>query len=148
MYRNTVHISEWINLLAAASVLKFDRVREHAIAAIEKASERPDDVEMIVLAEKYGITRWLRPAYISLCKRTESLKLKEAERIGMEKVIKLTQAREEFIKESVGVNGIHAASPSSSRYPWASNGIQSPTLSPTPAINEAGNIIDSIFFSE
>ncbi|KAJ4490330.1 hypothetical protein J3R30DRAFT_3399705 [Lentinula aciculospora] len=107
MYRSNgdaVPVSEWINLLAGASALKFDRAREHAITAIDNASVRPDAIEMMVLAEKYGITKWLRPAYISFCKRTEPLQLNEAERIALDKVVKLTQAREEFLRESVAAD--------------------------------------------
>ncbi|KAJ4495316.1 hypothetical protein C8R41DRAFT_724942, partial [Lentinula lateritia] len=102
MYRSSadaVPVSEWINLLAAASALKFNRAREHAIAAISDVSQRPTAIDMIVMAEKYGITKWLRPAYISFCKRTEPLQLNEAERIGLDKVVKLIQAREEFLRE-------------------------------------------------
>lgn len=150
MYQNSsdaVHISNWIKLLAASSVLKFDKVREQAIAAIDKASERPDAIEMIILAEKYGINRWLRPAYISLCERKEPLQWKEAERIGLVKVVKLTQAREDFIKESFGVNGTRAASPPASPYPWALNGVQSSRFSPTVATMKAERFVDSIFFT-
>ncbi|KAF9078461.1 hypothetical protein BDP27DRAFT_1412446 [Rhodocollybia butyracea] len=140
MYRSSadaVPVSEWIDLLAAASVLKFEKAKEHAINAIDKASEGPDAVEMIFLAEKYGIERWLRPAYISLCKRKEPLQLNEAETIGMEKTVKLIQAREEFLKETLCIRTV---SPLPSPYPW-------PSRSPLPAIDEAGKIVDRVLFA-
>ncbi|KAJ3982479.1 hypothetical protein F5890DRAFT_362934 [Lentinula detonsa] len=154
MYRSgadTVPVSEWLNLLAAASALKFDRAREHAIAAIDNSSERPDAIEMMILAEKYGITKWLRPAYILMCKRAEPLRLSEAERIGLDKVVKLTQAREALLRESLGVNGLRAVSPLPSPYPWPpsnqTQGFIARTPTPTLAVEEAARIVDKIFFT-
>ncbi|KAH7871452.1 uncharacterized protein C8R40DRAFT_1054708 [Lentinula edodes] len=155
MYRSSadaVPVSEWINLLAAASALKFNRAREHAIAAISDVSQRPNAIDMIVMAEKYGITKWLRPAYISFCKRTEPLQLNEAERIGLDKVVKLIQAREEFLREGLGVNGLRAVSPLPSPYPWPPSnrvqGLTQRTPTPTQTVDEAARIVDRIFFSD
>ncbi|KAJ3754559.1 hypothetical protein EV360DRAFT_51412, partial [Lentinula raphanica] len=150
LIQRVIPVSEWINLLGAASALKFDRAREHAITAIDNASKRPEAIELIILAEKYGITKWLRPAYVSICKRAEPLQLNEAERIGLDKVVKLTQAREEFLKETLGANGLRAVSPLPSPYPWPPSNRAQDIIERTPtpaAILEAARIIDSVFFS-
>ncbi|KIK55491.1 hypothetical protein GYMLUDRAFT_836184 [Collybiopsis luxurians FD-317 M1] len=169
MYRENAvgTISESIDLLAAASALKFDRARELAIAAIDKAltsaasdasdesgeSECPGAVDTIILAEKFGITKWLRPAYISLCKRQEPLSLTEAERMGsIEKVIKLMRAREEFLRENLGGDGSRATSPTLSLYPWSKSvhvqGLpRKLDARPTNPEHEAEKIVDRIFFS-
>ncbi|KAF5392801.1 hypothetical protein D9757_000925 [Collybiopsis confluens] len=162
MYRDhkMVPVSEWMDLLAAASVLKFDRVLEHAIAAIDSAishvsetsteSVCPDAVDMIILAERFGVRKWLRPAYISLCKREEPLSLEEAEKIGsIEKVVKLTRAREEFLRQTLGVNESGAVSPAQSPYPWTTR-VHVQGIGRKPKANlvdEAENVVDRVFFN-
>lgn len=61
--------------------------------AIARLSEMTSAVDRLVLAKRFDVERWLKPAYIELCKRDSSLTLAENTRLGMEDATLLANAR-------------------------------------------------------
>ncbi|KAG7095835.1 hypothetical protein E1B28_006530 [Marasmius oreades] len=87
-------LQEYIDLLSIATRYDCTDARIKAIDGIE--SHRPNAVQRIVLAEKFDIPSWLKPAYIELCGRDKPLELSEGEQLGLQKVILIARAREEI----------------------------------------------------
>ncbi|CCL99367.1 uncharacterized protein FIBRA_01385 [Fibroporia radiculosa] len=96
MYERDVSIDEWVAILSISSRFLFDRIRERAIREIATYAPPLDPVERIFLATKHDIPQWLRPAYMDLCIRPESLTEEEAQKLGLPTVVRLARAREQL----------------------------------------------------
>ncbi|KAJ7700425.1 hypothetical protein B0H17DRAFT_837966, partial [Mycena rosella] len=95
MYRSAKDsLSQWITLLSVATRLRFDRLRAHAIQAIEESPTALDPVDKLVLATKYDVPAWLAPAYTALCQRANCLEEWEAEKLGLKRTVQIARARE------------------------------------------------------
>ncbi|KAG8913513.1 hypothetical protein FRC02_005451 [Tulasnella sp. 418] len=62
---------EWSGVLHLCTMWCYDELREYAIQEIEKL--KPAPVDSILLARKCNVDKWLKPAYIQLCNRTEPI---------------------------------------------------------------------------
>jgi hypothetical protein len=58
-------------------------------------------VDKVILAEKYSVTEWLRPAYCSICEREEPLTDLEALKLGAVTTARLARARETIRNNNV-----------------------------------------------
>ncbi|KAG8937628.1 hypothetical protein FRC03_007989 [Tulasnella sp. 419] len=53
-------------------------------------------IDRIVLARRHGIRQWLKPAFTTLCTRTEHLTAQEARELGIDIFIRVVKIREEY----------------------------------------------------
>ena len=92
--------TEWMDLLSIANAYGMKRVYRRAIAAIEDIDVTIDPVERVLLAKRLNVRKWLAPAYVALCARTDPIKASEAEKLGMYTFVALVAARESLYRES------------------------------------------------
>ncbi|OCB88008.1 hypothetical protein A7U60_g4793 [Sanghuangporus baumii] len=83
---------EWISVLQLSHMWSCDRL--FALAISKLSVLEVDPILKIMLAKTYNIEAWLPPAYFSLVTRAEPLTLEDAEKLGMETTMKLTEVRE------------------------------------------------------
>ncbi|KAJ3527411.1 hypothetical protein NMY22_g9802 [Coprinellus aureogranulatus] len=85
-------------LLSISTRLLFDNIRELILTALEQpgALSSFSSVERILLARKYDVDRWLKPAYIDLCRRPEPLEKEDVEALGLDTVLLMARARENY----------------------------------------------------
>lgn len=76
---------------------EFKTIRTSAISKMGSLKINP--VDKILIAQKYGIYEWLMPVLNILVARRKMLNLFEANRLGMEWVLKLTEVRERVYME-------------------------------------------------
>lgn len=94
MYDRVVPLEEWIALLSVSSRLLFDKIREHAISAIERHAPPLEPARKILLATKHDIPRWLHPAFTELCTRPDALSEDETSELGAEIAARVGRARD------------------------------------------------------
>ena len=92
--------AEWIDLLSIANAYGLKRVYSHAVAQIEDIDVTYDPVSRVLVAKKLNIKKWLAPAYVALCTRTEPIKASEAEMLGIYTFVTLVAARESLYRDS------------------------------------------------
>ncbi|KAL5511358.1 hypothetical protein ACEPAH_4574 [Sanghuangporus vaninii] len=107
--RSELQQDDWISVLRLSHMWSCDRL--FALAVRELSFVEDDPILKITLAKTYNIGDWLPPAYFSLVTRAEPLTLEEAEKLGMETTMKLTEVRE-------------------SRYRWIIDDLEEPRLQP------------------
>ncbi|KAL5529507.1 hypothetical protein ACEPAG_5492 [Sanghuangporus baumii] len=94
--RSELKQDEWICILRLSHMWSCDRLFALAIRKLRVL--RIDPIRKIMLARTYNITDyesdWLPTAYFSLVTRADPLTLEEAEELGMETTMKLTEIRE------------------------------------------------------
>ncbi|KAJ3527172.1 hypothetical protein NMY22_g9881 [Coprinellus aureogranulatus] len=85
-------------LLSISTRLLFDNIRELVLTALEQpgALSSFSPVERILLARKYHVDQWLKPAYVDLCQRPESLDKADVEALGIDTVLLMARARERY----------------------------------------------------
>jgi hypothetical protein len=92
--------AEWMDLLSIANAYGMKRVYRHAVAQIEDIDVADDPVERLLLAKQLNIKKWLAPAYVALCTRTDPIKASEAEKLGIYSFVTLVTARESFYRDN------------------------------------------------
>jgi len=95
-------LEELIKLLSISTRFDFEKVRQLAIKSIGKQKLRP--IDFILLAERYDVVQWLRPAYTALCMRPAPLELEEVKELGFEKIVLLAKAREKRCQSRWGLS--------------------------------------------
>ncbi|KAL5529508.1 hypothetical protein ACEPAG_5493 [Sanghuangporus baumii] len=83
---------EWISVLQLSDMWSCDRLFDLAFSKLSILEVDP--ILKITLAKTYRLQAWLPPAYSRLVTRTDPLTLEEAEKLGMETTMKLTEVRE------------------------------------------------------
>lgn len=93
--------AELTALLSISTRFFFEKIREMVIKEIDKDISYTliSPVDRIVLAEKYDVSKWRRPAYVELALRTLPPNLEEGEKIGWDLATKICQARESLRDE-------------------------------------------------
>lgn len=94
MYNRVVPLEEWIALLSVSSRLLFDKVREHAISAIERHVPPLEPARKVLLATKHDMPQWLNPAFTELCTRPDPLSEGEEHELGAEIAERVGRARD------------------------------------------------------
>jgi hypothetical protein len=92
--------AEWMDLLSIANTYGLKRVSLHAVAQIEDIEVTDDPISRVLLAKKLNIKKWLAPAYVALCMRTDPIKPFEAEKLGIYSFVTLVTARESYYRDS------------------------------------------------
>ncbi|KAG7095652.1 hypothetical protein E1B28_006374 [Marasmius oreades] len=137
----TAPIQSWVDILSIATQYDLPKVREHAIIAIDtcqsfaSSSNCLSPAEIIHVADKYGVEKWLKPAYLALCEREVPLSKEEAAKIGMEKVVMIAHARERLLRiklDAIQVDaaGIKEEEPNSRSLPSDTDSASQPKLRP------------------
>ena len=88
--------AEWMDLLSIANAYEMMRVYHHVIARVEDID---DPISRVLLAKKLNIKRWLAPAYVALCTRTDPINASEAEKLGFDSFVTLVTARESVYRD-------------------------------------------------
>ena len=91
--------TEWMDLLSIANTFGLKRVYSRAVAEIEDTDVTIDPVERVLLAKQLNIKKWLAPAYVALCTRTDPIKASEAEKLGIYTFVTLVMARESIYRD-------------------------------------------------
>ncbi|KZT64218.1 hypothetical protein DAEQUDRAFT_732884 [Daedalea quercina L-15889] len=89
-----VTLPQWIDILSISCRWLCDKLRERAIKEIHEHRPRIDPVQKIALAVVYNIPDWLHPSYAAICQRALPLTPQEGETLGLDRAIRLAQARE------------------------------------------------------
>jgi hypothetical protein len=95
-------LEELVKLLSISTRFDFEKARQLAIKSIGKQKLRP--IDFILLAERYDVVQWLRPAYTALCMRPAPLELEEVKELGFEKIVLLAKAREKRCQSRWGLS--------------------------------------------
>ena len=92
-YRPTT--TGWLSILSISTRLIFPKVREHAIKKLSSRLEKIDAFDLILLAIKYDVQQWLKPAYQRIAKRTEIITHAEARKVPFPMAIMLMRLHEQ-----------------------------------------------------
>ena len=94
--------AKWITVLTLASEWGFYEVCRRAIIGLdERCKHKPMDVvDKAALASKFDIEEWQSDSYGPLVTRESPLTNEEGEKLGVDFVVKLAKAREEWVKFS------------------------------------------------
>lgn len=76
-----------------ANMWNFADLRAYLMPLAEKVL---GDVDKIVFAREFQVDKWITPAYINLCRRTEPINSEEAAKIGLDGVLLISRTREEW----------------------------------------------------
>lgn len=93
---NSLSLEEWTSVLKLSSMWQFQEIRARAIKAMESPTFLMDSdlVNKIVVARRFAISSWLVPSLNALVQREKPLDLLEGNRLGLEWVLKVAEARE------------------------------------------------------
>lgn len=89
-----------IALLSISTRFIFKKIRDIVIAKIDQFDSSHsliNPVEKVEIALKFDVPRWLRPAYIEICLRSNPFTVEEVSRLGIETTMSLVAAREEAL---------------------------------------------------
>ena len=91
---------EWMDLLSIANTCGLKRLYHRAVAEIEDTDVTDEPASRVLLAKRLNIKKWLAPAYVALCTRTDPIKASEAEKLGIYTYVTLVAARESLYRDS------------------------------------------------
>jgi hypothetical protein len=94
------------------------------------------------LAKKFEVEEWLVPACVALVEREDSLNYGEAEMVGLEMTVLLSEAREKYLRQSSGSN-LYGGSRSPYMTPYDPYG--SPPKSYMRSPRPYGSLADSVY---
>ena len=100
MYDYKPSTTEWMDLLSIAHTYGLERVYCRALAEIENIDVTNDPVKRLLIAKQLNIKKWLAPAYVELCTRTDPIKVSEAEKLGVYTYVTLMTSREAIYRVS------------------------------------------------
>lgn len=84
----------WVDALHLATLWKLDLARKYIIKRMTEMLPDRSLLERVLLADKYEVRQWLKPAYEGLCIRLEPPTLEECQQIDLKRVLALHQVRE------------------------------------------------------
>lgn len=91
--------SDWISVLKPAHQYMFDRIFNLARQKLEETLNDP--VPKLRLAKAFGITSWLRPAYVEYVMRADPPTVDEINSLGVDCVMKVVKAREKRLERVI-----------------------------------------------
>ncbi|KIM85851.1 hypothetical protein PILCRDRAFT_5473 [Piloderma croceum F 1598] len=86
-------VDEWTAILNLAAKWKFESIKDLAIRQLALIGS---PIDKIVLGQRHGVTDWLLDSYRAICERSDALTLDEANRLGMENVVKISSLRQDI----------------------------------------------------
>ena len=96
--------ADWCNLLSISHRYECERARQRAIKEINGLEPPINNAEKIVMAKKFGVEEWLLPACVALVERRDPLTYAEAEKLGLDVTVLLSEAREKYIQRQRGTS--------------------------------------------
>jgi len=102
----TPSLADWIAMLSISTRLIFEKVRERAIKEITAHLDEIEPFELIGLAVKYDVEKWLKPAYRRIVTRSNLITHKEALKVPFPMAVMLMRSREQYWKD----HGAHSRS--------------------------------------
>ncbi|KAH7877254.1 uncharacterized protein C8R40DRAFT_1248471 [Lentinula edodes] len=85
--------SEWTSVLRLADMWCMDVVKEHAISNMNNLADI-DPIDKIVVARKYEIKAWLKPAFNDVLQRSKTFTEDDVERLGVSTLLQLVALRD------------------------------------------------------
>ena len=95
----TPSLPDWIAMLSISTRLIFEKVRERAIKEITARLDEIEPFELIGLAVKYDVEKWLKPAYRRIVTRTNLITHQEALKVPFPMAVMLMRSREQYWKD-------------------------------------------------
>ncbi|KAJ3820064.1 hypothetical protein EV361DRAFT_910107 [Lentinula raphanica] len=89
----TLSLSQWESVLKLTKKWELDKVKTHAISAVEKLPN-VDPVDKIILARTYDVRPWLAPSFNEILQRSKSLTESDVERLGIPTAVHLMGLRD------------------------------------------------------
>jgi hypothetical protein len=86
-------VDEWTSILNLAAKWRFESIKDLAIRQLALIGS---PIDKIVLGQRHGVTSWLLDSYRAICERSDALTLDEANRLGMENVVKISSVRQDI----------------------------------------------------
>ena len=96
--------ADWCNLLSISHRYECGRARQRAIKEINNIDPPVNNAEKIAMAKKFGVEEWLLPACVALVERQDPLTYAEAEKLGLDVTVLLSEAREKYIQRQRGAS--------------------------------------------
>ena len=98
----TPSLTDWIAMLSISTRLIFEKVRERAIKEITARLDEIEAFELIGLAVKYDVEKWLKPAYRRIVTRINLITHQEALKVPFPMSVMLMRSREQYWKDHRG----------------------------------------------
>ena len=92
----TPSLTDWIAMLSISTRLIFEKVRERAIKEITERLDEIEEFELIVIAIKYDVEKWLKPAYRRIVTRSNLITHQEALKVPFPMAVMLMRSREQY----------------------------------------------------
>ncbi|KAI0251869.1 hypothetical protein BJV78DRAFT_1207337 [Lactifluus subvellereus] len=89
-------LADWMELLSISTRLLFDTVCARAIQEITSRMNEAPPFDLIALASKHDVKKWLKPAYQKVVMRTDLITEAEARKIPFPIAVMLTRSRERY----------------------------------------------------
>jgi hypothetical protein len=90
---------DWCNLLSISHRYECESARERSIKEINKLDPPADNiVDKIAMAKKFEVEEWLLPACTALVERQDPLTYVEANKLGLDMTVLVSEAREKYIQ--------------------------------------------------
>jgi hypothetical protein len=95
----TPSLTDWIAMLSISTRLIFEKVRERAIKEITARLDEIEPFELIGIAVKYDVEKWLKPAYRRIVTRSNLISHQEALKVPFPMAVMLMRSREQYWKD-------------------------------------------------
>jgi hypothetical protein len=92
-------LTDWIALLSISTRMIFEKVRERAIKEITARLEKIEAFELIGIAVKYDVEKWLKPAYRRIVTRSQLITHQEALKVSFPLAVMLMRSREQYSRD-------------------------------------------------
>jgi hypothetical protein len=103
-------LPEWARVLHLADMWQIDDLRTEAIEEMSTKFNEPAAVLQLLLADRYSIQDWIRPAVSHLMLRQTTLTVQEIEELGLELAVKVLHIRDTNLRAHVRATTIGIAS--------------------------------------
>lgn len=97
-------LTDWIAMLSISTRLIFEKVRERAIKEITARLDEIEAFELIGLAVKYDVEKWLKHAYRRIVTRNNLITHQEALKVPFPMAVMLMRSREQYWKDYTGAH--------------------------------------------
>ena len=91
-------LADWILMLSISTRLLFQKVRDRAIKEITANLDQVDSFELIGLAVKCDVKKWLKPTYRRIVIRSDLITHQEALKVPFAMTAMLMRSREQYWK--------------------------------------------------
>jgi hypothetical protein len=93
-------VADWIVILSISTRLICEKVRERATKEISTRASEVDPFELIKLAVKHDVEKWLKPAYRRIVVRSDPITHQEALKVPIHMAVMVMRAREKYWKKT------------------------------------------------